>query len=300
MKHIYFIITFLLISIPALAASNSRYFYSGNGSISLSSKAGGSFKGAYRNADGSYKEQAIKQINRVFGARYGVSHLEISLRFIEFLDYLQDHFAPNANLQIHSGFRNPTYNTKLREKGKLAAKASLHQYGMASDIKMEGVSSETIWDYVKDLKFGGAGFYHGALVHVDVGPARFWDETTSGVDTGISDDNKLIAIITDRDIYAPGESISVRVIRMTAFPIGIAPKFTLEFKTGQDKWKEVSTFTSPTNSCPKYSSIEELSNFPWQLPNNLQKGTYRIRISFCDRQWESMPDKIATPEFEVR
>ena len=45
------------------------------------------------------------------------------------------------------------------------------------------------------------GYYHGDVVHIDVGPARFWDETTSGVGTGISDGNKLIGIITDYDVY---------------------------------------------------------------------------------------------------
>ena len=112
-------------------------------------------------------------------------------------------------------------------QGKLAAKASLHQYGMAADLKMEGVPARRVWEYVKALGFGGTGYYHGQTVHIDVGPARSWDEKTSGVGTGISEDNKLIGIVTDFDRYRAGETITLRFTRMTAFPIGVAPQFDL-------------------------------------------------------------------------
>ena len=66
----------------------------------------------------------------------------LSLRLIEFLDYLEDHLNKGAKITITSGYRKPKYNTMLRDKGNLAAKASLHQYGMAADLKIEGVESE--------------------------------------------------------------------------------------------------------------------------------------------------------------
>ena len=83
-------------------------------------------------------------------------------------------------------------------------------------------------EYGQDAGFGGAGYYHGDTVHIDVGPARSWDETTSGVGTGISDDNKLIGLVSDYDLYRPGEMVTLRFIRMTAFPIGVASEFALD------------------------------------------------------------------------
>ncbi|CAB5080061.1 hypothetical protein D3OALGA1CA_112 [Olavius algarvensis associated proteobacterium Delta 3] len=85
------------------------------------------------------------------------------------------------------------------------------------------------------IGFGGAGYYHENVVHVDVGPARSWDEKTSGVGTGISDDNKLIGIVTDYDVYRPGEKLLWRFIRMTAFPIQVNTEFVMERLAGGDR-----------------------------------------------------------------
>ena len=158
----------------------SRYFHCGDGHIHLISvKNSASFKGQYRTDDGSYNQEALKGIHQVFCASYGDPISEISLRLIEFLDSLEDVLCPEGRITIISGWRSPEYNRKLRDKGKLAAKASLHQYGMAADIKIEGIHPEHIWNHIKGLGFGGVGYYHGDLVHVDVGPPRSWDETSS-------------------------------------------------------------------------------------------------------------------------
>ncbi len=283
---------------------SSRYFHTGDGKISITGP-GGSFSGLYRKANGTPIEAAMKAINRAFGATYGDPATTVSNRLIEFLDFLEDHFHQGARITIVSGYRSPTYNTKLRENGKLAAKASLHQYGMAADLKISGVSSKEIWNFIRDLKFGGVGFYHGGLVHVDVGPARFWDERTSGVGTDISDDNKLIDIVADRDIYLSGEEIALRLTRMTAFPIGISPSFTLEVKTPDGGWKKRETFeplpsVPDSHACPKFSNIAQMANFKWRLPTNATPGSYRVRATFCESPWPDMPESITTAEFEVR
>lgn len=298
---------FALLSNFPLAASGSeqvlRYFHSGDGKVDISSKKA-SFSGAYRNADGSYSNESLTRINRVFGINAPVPTRQISVRFIEFIDYLSDHFGPNAKVTVESGFRDPQYNTKLREKGKLAARGSLHQYGMAADLKFAGVSSKDVWDFVRELRFGGAGFYHGALVHVDVGPARYWDETTSGVGTDISDDNKRIAVVTDKDIYLAGEEISLKFTAMTAFPIGVDPKFTLEAQTKKGEWKktdvlQLSSQDANGSACPKFSSIEAMADLRFQLPAAIKPGRYRIRTEFCKKEWDKMPAEIFTPEFEI-
>jgi len=302
------IFSIIVVSIPASEASGhpeSRYFYSGDGIIDIiSEKNRESFKGRYRGRDGSYDEKALERIYNVFGARYGEPISEISPRLIEFLDFIADSLCPEGQIEIISGWRSPEYNRKLKQKGRLAAKASLHQYGMAADLKIKGVSPKHIWNYVKDLDYGGTGYYHGELVHIDVGPARFWDEKTSGVDTGISDDNKLIGLMTDRDIYLPGEILTLRFIRMTAFPIGVSPEFILEHMEEDGHAQKITTFKplfaiESIGPCPQFHDIGQMLGITWKLPQDLQAGHYQIRSSFCERQWENMPQDITTPRFEI-
>jgi uncharacterized protein YcbK (DUF882 family) len=283
----------------------SRYFYKGNGRINLvSAKNGITFNGQYRKGKGIYDKKALKIIQRLFGGQNNRPLSSISLRLIEFLDFLEDHFHPGARITIVSGWRSPQYNTDLRNKGKLAAKASLHQYGMATDMKMQGISSKRIWNMVKKLGFGGTGYYKGKLVHIDVGPARYWDEKTSGVGTNISIQNKLIGLVTDYDIYLPGERIELRFIRMTAFPIGVAPEFVLEKVEKNGQQKEMTRFKpsfviGDKRNCPRFSDIGHMMGIRWTLPRDIPAGRYKIRAFFCHRLWKAMPTKIDTPEFAI-
>lgn len=290
----------------AWAASKDvgRFFHSGDGRILLlSEKNGESFAGRYRTSPGSYDAAALRAIYRVFGAPYDPRRASLSLRLIEFLDFLEDRLRPGTRIVITSGYRHPEYNTKLRNRGALAAKASLHQYGMAADLKMEGVPARRVWDTVKALGFGGAGYYQGETVHVDVGPARSWDEKTSGVGTGISDDNKLVGLITDYDVYRPGEIVTLRFIRMTAFPIGVASDFSLNREAGSGSAEIISfkpSFAMPEKgACPKFGDIEQMAGVRWQLPENLLPGRYVVQARFCDNSWEKMPSEVSTPVFEI-
>ena len=294
------VIGILLVSVSAAppqpeAPKTSRYFYSGDGVINIAS-----FKGTYRNASGKYVPSAMTKIRKAYGG-------PIEIRLIEFLDYLQDHFS-GGNIIITSGYRSPTYNKSIRRKGALAGKASMHQYAMAADIKMKGVHPKKIWDHVRELGYGGVGYYHGTNVHLDVGPSRFWDETSSKVGTGHADDNKLITLIQDKDIYYPGEGITLRFVRMTAYPIGVSPTFVLERKK-EDAVEEKDTFevvrrdvwrSSSKVSCPMYSSIDTMKNFRFALPEKLKPGRYRVRAMFCEKEWEPMPDEITSYEFVVK
>jgi uncharacterized protein YcbK (DUF882 family) len=285
-------------------AGGLRFFYSGDGWIHLESeKSNTTFQGRYRNDTGSYDPDALRQICRVFGAPYHSHRAGISLRLIEFLDFLEDRHRQGTRITITSGYRNPTYNTTLRQQGRLAAKASLHQYGMAADLIMQGVPSKRIWLDVKALGFGGTGYYQGETVHVDVGPARSWDQTTSGVGTGISDDNKLIGVVTDYDIYRSGQPIVLRFIRMTAFPVGVKPEFVLESagrRAASTTVFKPSFVIDQNSSCPAFESIEQMDTIRWELPPGIAPGRYRIRAIFCENPYPDMPQEVLTPEFEIR
>ncbi len=310
---IYSVFTLILIgflpSTPlarADASNMNRYFYTGDGRLRLySEKNGKSFSGTYRLGPGTYDESALGKICRVFDAPDHTPNIHLSLRLLEFIDFLQDRLKPDALVTITSGYRNPEYNTGLRNRGGLAAKASLHQYGMAADLIMEGVHPRTIWDAVKALEFGGAGYYHGKTVHLDVGPARSWDETTSGVGTGISDDNKLIGLVTDYDVYRPGMTVMLRFIRMTAFPIGVIPEFSLVRQDGNSAGNTILTFkprfaVPEKGSCVQFGNIEQMAAIRWELPKTLTPGRYAIRAGFCGVEWEAMPVQIEIPEIEIR
>jgi uncharacterized protein YcbK (DUF882 family) len=291
---------------PTDQSNLSRFFYSGDGYIHLvSQKNGKSFKGRYREGYGQYRADAYQEISSVFGAPYQSSRQVLSLRLIEFLDYLEDRLGPGALLTITSGYRPPVYNTKLRKGGALAAKASLHQYGMAADLILEGVSSKRVWNYVRSIGFGGTGYYHGKTVHVDVGPARFWDEKSSGVSTGMSDDNKLIGVVTDYDVYNPGELVTLSFIRMTAFPIKVQTKFKLIPQDNPETGKGILSFRPDSEAltadgCGEFTTIDQMASFRWHLPSNISPGRYLIRAAFCGKLWEQMPEEVSTPEFEIR
>ena len=305
------VLTSLLIELmvnTTLAAQSvtSRFFHSGDGYIHLLSRKNGKFfKGIYREGNGQYNTDAYKKISAVFGAPYPSSGQVLSLRLIEFIDYLEDQLGKGSLITITSGYRPPEYNTKLRKGGALAAKASLHQYGMAADFIMDGVPSKRVWEYIRSIGFGGTGYYHDETVHVDVGPSRFWDEKTSGVGTGLSDDNKLIGLVTDYDIYAPGDSVTLSFIRMTAFPIQVRSQFQLIPKENPENGNEALSFKpdselSSEESCGEFHYIGDMDSFRWRLPSNIKQGRYTIRAGFCGNRWDQMPKEVSTPEFEIR
>lgn len=296
------------LTLTAATASPSkatRFFHSGDGHIRLASeKNKKTFDGIYRSESGRYDKKAHQLISAVFDAAGPLYDSAISLRLIEFLDYLEDQLGPGALITITSGFRPPEYNANLRKRGALAAKASLHQYGMAADFFMEGVPSRRVWDHVRALGFGGTGYYQGKTVHVDVGPARFWDEKSSGVGTGLSDDNKLIGLVTDYDYFRSGQMVTLRFIRMTAFPIQVDPEFELIPLQQANNNQKTTIFrpefgTAPSKGCAEFTAIGQMASFRWVLPSDLPPGRYRIRAGFCGRIWEKMPAHVSTPEFEV-
>lgn len=310
--HLFKILSLLIFGLVATVTFASenitdirRYVHHGNGKLNLvSAKNGITFNGQYRKSRGIYDDKALKTIHRLFGGGNDKPLSAISLRLIEFLDYLEDNLHPGARITIVSGWRSPQYNTDLRNKGRLAAKASLHQYGMAADIKIQGTSSKRVWKTVKQLGFGGTGYYKGELVHIDVGPSRSWDEKTSGVGTDISTKNKLIGIVTDYDFYLPGERVELRFIRMTAFPIGVTPEFVLEKVETNGQLKTINRFKpsfaiAAKNNCPQFLNIGQMMGIRWKLPDDISPGRYKIRASFCQRLWEAMPTRVYTPEFAI-
>jgi uncharacterized protein YcbK (DUF882 family) len=264
-----------------------RYFFSGDGWIRLTdTKTGKSARIRYRLPDGSYPQDAHQRINRLFGIPVS-SPDSIALRLISLLDYIEDRYR--QPIEIISGYRSPEYNEGLRAKGRLAAKTSLHMEGMAADISMQKVLSAEWFQTIKALNCCGVGFYHNNSLHVDIGPARFWDETSSKVYTDISEHNKRIMARTDLDIYLPGEQVELRLARITNYPLGVTTRFAV-VRGGQilkeflfDKQEE---HCLPINA-PKDRIVH------WTIPAEFYPAEkIQLRLSFCSKPFSEMPDQI--------
>jgi uncharacterized protein YcbK (DUF882 family) len=293
------IVLFLLIGpIPFLLAGGvalkDRYFLSGDGWIRLSNaKTGESARIRYRLPDGSYPRTAHQQINRLFNVPAN-SPDSISLRLISLLDRIEDLYR--HPIEILSGYRSPEYNENLRAQGRLAAKASLHMEGMAADIRMRKVLSTEAFQTIKAMQCCGVGYYHGNSLHVDTGPARFWDERSSKVDTNISEHNKRIMIRTDQDIYLPGETVELRLARITDYPIGLASGFAVV--SGGQTLKEFS-FDGKDEDCLPVKDPEKRT-MQWTIPEEFRpNGKIQLRLSFCEKPFPEMPDQVESNPIAV-
>ena len=101
----------------------------------------------------------------------------MDLGLVEVMSRVARHFlAPR--IDVVSGFRSPKYNLELRKKGHEVARTSQHCEGRAMDIRVRGVPTKTLLQFVRSLRRGGVGFYpQSQFVHCDTGPVRFWHGT---------------------------------------------------------------------------------------------------------------------------
>jgi uncharacterized protein YcbK (DUF882 family) len=86
--------------------------------------------------------------------------------------------APQAKIDLISGYRSPKTNAALRAAGGEhtgVASKSQHMLGKATDIHMPGVSLENLHLAALSMRGGGVGFYpKDGFVHVDTGRVRTW------------------------------------------------------------------------------------------------------------------------------
>jgi uncharacterized protein YcbK (DUF882 family) len=81
----------------------------------------------------------------------------------------------NKPFHIVSAYRSPETNASLRRHSRGVARQSLHMEGRAIDIRMEGMSANTIRNAALMVQNGGIGFYpRSNFVHLDTGELRTW------------------------------------------------------------------------------------------------------------------------------
>jgi len=200
-----------------------RFFFAGDGRLRLShAHFGTTLDVRYRRADGTYDPDALRQIQHFFRSREDGREGAIALRLIELLAYVEDRFHPRQ-MTLLSGYRSPEFNEDLRAAGGQAAQTSLHTQGLAADVAMSGVNLVRVWRQLRDVHTGGAGYYRkGNFLHLDTGPPRFWEETTSRVSENLSAGNARLFVRTDFDRYPTIDGAVLSVYSVTAFPLLLA------------------------------------------------------------------------------
>ncbi len=99
---------------------------------------------------------------REFACSDGSDPIFIDSELIKILQKIRDHFK--KPITITSGYRTPTRNKVVG-----GTTYSQHLYGMAADIKVDGVSPQKVAQYAETLltNRGGIGIY-ATFTHIDV------------------------------------------------------------------------------------------------------------------------------------
>lgn len=97
-----------------------------------------------------------------FACLDGTDTIFVSDELVKVLQKVRDNFG--KPVVINSAYRTETHNKKVGGSAN-----SQHKYGMAADIRINGVSPKTIATYINKLMpdRGGIGVY-SSFVHIDV------------------------------------------------------------------------------------------------------------------------------------
>ncbi|MBI3785007.1 MAG: DUF882 domain-containing protein [Deltaproteobacteria bacterium] len=210
-----------------------RFFFAGDGHLKLGhAHFNTTLNVQYRRGDGTYDRAALEQISHFFRSRGDNRERSMSLRLIELLSYVQNRYHPRKMVLL-SGYRSPEFNAELGAAGQAVAMASLHTQGLASDIAFGGVDLRRLWLSLRELKTGGAGYYRKQnFLHIDTGPPRFWEETTSRVSENLSAGNARMFVRTDFDRYDDLAGAVLSLQSVTTLPLRIAPQAHLVGRHG--------------------------------------------------------------------
>lgn len=210
----------LLLAFPALA--EDRFYFSGDGTLRMeNAHFAETLEVRYRDADGRYDDAALAEIARFFRSRSDDRSGPMSLRLIELLDYVEDHYRPRQMILV-SGYRSPDFNQALRAGGHRVAQASMHTEGMAADVQPVGLDLRRLWNTLRREQLGGVGLYQSeGFVHLDTGKARFWEAATSKVEQNLARENARLFARTDFDRYDTLEGAVIGLHSVTALPIAV-------------------------------------------------------------------------------
>ena len=130
---------------------------------------------SYRNELGEYNPEALTALDWIFRCQITNETTAMDLRVLEYLNRLDNSLGGGNEIQIISGYRSPSYNSKLRSLSRGVAKHSLHMKGKAIDLAIPGVGLDKVRRTALAFSAGGVGYYpRGGFVHIDSGAFRTW------------------------------------------------------------------------------------------------------------------------------
>jgi len=296
----------LLFSQMAFGASEAgeteirRFFRMGDGHIHIRNAHNG-YKADVQllKHDGSLNEDAFTALDRVFGFSPRERDDHVSLRLIFLLDYFSGRVAPGRIIELHSGYRDPQYNQRLRSLGGNVAPTSTHMDAMAIDFSIKGVSGKKLWETIRKEECCGVGYYGGDMVHLDSGRPRFWEAATSKVNSGESRFNRRIYLSTQFDRYKPGEDVHLTFSAVSDYPFGVKRAIDIVSEDKADEDSAIVTQIRGDNECVSITDRSAGRSLYAPLPQDLPPGRYRIRVEFCRIPFPQMPARTISNPLEV-
>jgi uncharacterized protein YcbK (DUF882 family) len=250
--------------------------------------------------DGSINESALEQIDAVFGFVPLEKGEHISLRLLFMLNYFSNQVAPGQTIFMTSGYRSPEYNDGLRKAGGIVAKNSTHMDGLALDFYIKGVKSKELWEIIRKKNCGGVGHYGDKEIHLDAGRPRFWESATAKTKTNESDYNRRMYLSSDFDRYEPGRKVRLSLSSVSDFGFGIRPQaFLRSAPENQGTALTLELQNGNSVDCLPVKDRRDSRFIITALPKDLKPGRYRIRMDFCQRPFEQMPETILSNEIEI-
>ena len=300
---ILFILAGLLAVAPQLAAQEpmAPFFLMGDGRVHIRNARNNlEIKVNLLHADGSLNDSALSRVDAVFGFSSKDQREHISPRLLFMLDYFSDLMAPGKVIHLHSGYRDPEYNSKLKQAGLTVAKTSLHLDGMALDFSLEGVNGRDLWETIRQKNCCGVGHYGGEIIHLDAGRPRFWEKATAGVGTGESDYNRRLTLSTEFDRYRPGQTVRLILASLSNLGFGIKQTGILvSDREGEQFLAHLGVKAKGNQECLLIQDRSASRFIYVDLPQEIPEGRCRIRIDFCQRPFEQMPLKAVSNEIEI-
>ncbi len=267
----------------------------GDGKLALYSYQTGDYVAAVYRTDNGYDKEGLEKIYKVMRSPDGQVR-PISIKLIELLDNIQDHFQVQT-VEIISGYRSTKYNKGLRSMGRKVANESLHTKGLAADIHLDEITEKQVKEYVVSLKQGGVGYYPNYdFVHVDVGLKRYWAEKESSKRklVGVkANPNQAWTAVTNKNIYAKSEPIKVKVANRTYKKMKLVKNVWFDlFRKGKwAKHEKIKQIKGRTKLKPGES--EEII---WQQ-KDMPYGKYRLVI-FTSKDFNVPP--VISNEFYIK
>lgn len=138
-----------------------------------------SFDARFMRVDG-WDEQGLAELNHGLRDWRNGETTQMDPQLMLLLSRVRDTLgvAPQAKIDLISGYRSPRTNAALRERGGEhtgVASKSQHMLGKATDIRVPGVALDRLHMAAMAMQAGGVGYYPvDGFVHVDTGRVRHW------------------------------------------------------------------------------------------------------------------------------